>query len=132
MILDYWVQNESLRTTFSNRTRNSTLMKDMLIAWLTQTVTSTLITNEREFIEGAGYSNRAAPDFPISPDNPNFFVDVRGNPRTDYVSVDPMITGDWDNGIAMQMDGPYINRGDDGNRVSGNRNPYFDEKAFCR
>ena len=88
-------------------------------------------TNEREFIEGAGYSNRAAPDFPISPDNPNFFVDVRGNPRTDYkFSVDPMITGDWDNGIAMQMDGPYVNRGDDGNRVSGNRNPYFDEKAL--
>ena len=88
-------------------------------------------TNEREFIEGAGYTNRAAPDFPISPDNPNFFVDVRGNPRTDYkFSVDPMITGDWDNGIAMQMDGPYINRGDDGNRVSGNRNPYFDEKAL--
>ena len=41
-----------------------------------------------------------------------------------------MITGDWDNGIAMQMDGPYVNRGDDGNRVSGNRNPYFDEKAL--
>ena len=41
-----------------------------------------------------------------------------------------MITGDWDNGIAMQMDGPYVNRGDDGNRPSGNRNPYFDEKAL--
>ena len=87
--------------------------------------------NEREFILGAGYSEIAAPDFPISPENPNFFVDVRGNPRTDYkFSVDPMVTGDWDNGIAMHMDGPYVNRGDDGNRVSGNRNPYFDEKAL--
>ena len=87
--------------------------------------------NEREFIVGADYSKTIEPDFPISPDNPNFFVDVRGNPRTDYkFSVDPMITGDWDNGIAMQMDGPYVNRGDDGNRPSGNRNPYFDEKAL--
>ena len=78
-------------------------------------------TNEREFIVGAGYSKTATPDFPISPDNQTF-VDVRGNPRTDYkFSVDPMITEDWDNGIAMQMDGPYVNRGDDGNRVSGNR-----------
>lgn len=88
-------------------------------------------SNEREFIDGAGYSTTSTPDFPISPDSPNFFVDVKGNPRTDYkFSVDPMITGDWDNGIAMQMDGPYVNRGDDGNRPSGNRNPYFDEKAL--
>ena len=87
--------------------------------------------NEREFIVGADYTKTIEPDFPISPENPNFFVDVRGNPRTDYkFSVDPMITGDWDNGIAMQMDGPYVNRGDDGNRPSGNRNPYFDEKAL--
>ncbi|MFP6873047.1 MAG: Verru_Chthon cassette protein A [Verrucomicrobiales bacterium] len=88
-------------------------------------------SNEREFIEGAGYSEKLTPDFPLSPENPNFFVDVRGNPRTDYkFSVDPMVTGDWDNGIAMQMDGPYVNRGDDGNQPSGNRNPYFDEASL--
>ena len=87
--------------------------------------------NEREFIDGAGYSEMSEPDFAISPANPNYFVDVRGNPRTDYkFSVDPMITGDWDNGIAMQMDGPYVNRGDDGNQPTGNRNPYFDENAL--
>ena len=88
-------------------------------------------SNEREFIDGAGYSEMSQPDFPISPKNPNFFVDVRGNPRTDYqFPVDPMITGDWDNGIAMQMDGPFVNRGDDGNQPTGNRNPYFDEAAL--
>ena len=88
-------------------------------------------SNEREFIDGAGYSEISQPDFPISPTNPNFFVDVRGNPRTDYnYSVDPMISGDWDNGIAMQMDGPFVNRGDDGNQPVGNRNPYFDENAL--
>ncbi len=88
-------------------------------------------SNEREFIDGAGYSETAQPDFPISPDSPNYFVDVRGNPRTDYkFSVDPMVTGDWDNGVAMQMDGPYVNRGDDGNQPGGNENPYFDERAI--
>ena len=88
-------------------------------------------SNQREFIEGANYSDIAQPDFPISPENKNYFVDVRGEKRTDYeFSVDPMITGDWDNGIAMQIDGPYVGRGDDGNQPVGNRNPYFDESAL--
>ena len=40
------------------------------------------------------------------------FLLMLEEPRTDYkFSVDPMITGDWDNGNSHEMDGPYVNRG---------------------
>ena len=34
------------------------------------------------------------------------------------------VTGDWDTGIGFHLDGPYINRPDDGS--AGVANPYFD------
>lgn len=43
-------------------------------------------------------------------------------------SSDPRPQGDWDNGVGIVADGPYINRPDDGNaRYDNNKVPYFDD-----
>ena len=55
---------------------------------------------------------------------------VRSLPDVPIASPASGITGDWDNGIGFFVDGPYINRADEGNIFNINdptRIPYFDD-----
>ena len=71
---------------------------------------------------------RYYPDFGVAdPDSDEFFR-RESREQIDYeLSIDPGVTGDWDAGIGAHIDGPYINRPDDGTNgadISGD--PYFD------
>lgn len=39
-------------------------------------------------------------------------------------------SGDWDNAFSVVMDGPYINKADEGKPASGANNPYFDPNLW--
>lgn len=81
---------------------------------------------ERPMIEGANYPDELVPDFPMSPSNQKFAMIARNQ----GFSMDPQITGDWDNGLGFHLDGPYSGRPDDGS--SQGNNPYFDEATIGR
>jgi hypothetical protein len=78
------------------------------------------------------YPPNLAPDFAGDPKGPRFFPRSQSLGTADYeLSVDPGVTGDWDNGIGPHIDGPYINRPDDGTSLAGRDGspsdvPYFD------
>jgi uncharacterized protein (TIGR02600 family) len=67
----------------------------------------------------APYHDLTYPDFPL---------------RHDYASNPVRKTGDFDNGIALVYDGPYINKPDEGNafQLDSNRVPYFDENWWAQ
>ena len=79
---------------------------------------------ERNMIEDANYPEEFIPDFPISPDSKSFAPLAQNK----GFSMDPEVTGDWDTGLAMQLDGPFAGRPDDG--TSQGTDPYFDEAAI--
>jgi uncharacterized protein (TIGR02600 family) len=53
------------------------------------------------------------------------------HPDTPYPALDAQATGDWDNGMVNDMDGPFINKPDEGVTYtqSGVRIPYFESYA---
>jgi uncharacterized protein (TIGR02600 family) len=58
-------------------------------------------------------------DIPMEPGSPDYapFATAIGYPYTKHLS--PLESGDFDNGLAYQPAGPYINRADDGTVVGG-------------
>ncbi len=40
-------------------------------------------------------------------------------------------SGDWDNAFGVVMDGPYVNKADEGKPVTGANNPYFDPNLWA-
>ncbi|MGI9242502.1 MAG: Verru_Chthon cassette protein A [Verrucomicrobiales bacterium] len=71
-----------------------------------------------------------APDFAGDLDDDRYFPKFTKEAKNYELSVDPGITGDWDNGIGAHIDGAYINRPDDGTSFAGPTQgsgvPYFD------
>jgi uncharacterized protein (TIGR02600 family) len=76
------------------------------------------------------YPEEFAPDFAGDPKTDRFFPKVTKEAKNYELSVDPGITGDWDNGIGPHIDGAYINRPDDGTSYAGpskgSGDPYFE------
>jgi len=60
----------------------------------------------RDFIPTARYPRAKEPDFPISPAEADF---AAPSPPTYPFSMDPAVTGDWDNGLGAHLDGSFIN-----------------------
>ena len=73
------------------------------------------------------YPKDIAPDFPGNPDSASFFPRRTREAKRYALSVDPGVTGDWDQGLGAHPDGPYINRPDDGVQIEGTGDPYFDD-----
>jgi uncharacterized protein (TIGR02600 family) len=44
-----------------------------------------------------------------------------------FAANDGVTPGDWDNGVSMMPDGPYINKADEGSLQSAGQDPYFNQ-----
>jgi uncharacterized protein (TIGR02600 family) len=83
-----------------------------------------------KLVPGALYHS---PSYPVGPDNIPYIAPPLNQPAVPsglsgaFASNNATVPGDWDNGMAFVMDGPYINKPDDGNQLGiGTDTPYFD------
>jgi len=76
----------------------------------------------RPLVDGAPYAPAVQPDFPLSPDSPDYLrFDV------DELELDPSVTGDFDTGFARTPDGAYTNLPDSGVYFADGT-PYFEQR----
>lgn len=66
-------------------------------------------------------------DVPLAPTDPSYAPRFRPLGASYPFSIDPAVTGDFDNGFGDRRDGPYLNRPDEGVVFDGGGDQYFDD-----
>ncbi|MGI9240351.1 MAG: Verru_Chthon cassette protein A [Verrucomicrobiales bacterium] len=77
----------------------------------------------RPLVDGAAYAPTVQPDFPLSPDSPDY---LQFDDET--LELDPSVTGDFDTGYARTPDGAYTNYPDAGVYFADGT-PYFERRG---